>query len=701
MAGSSYSLQSTPRPDSAAISDSDGRAARRLGAVLIVLQAIILFQLSGARLFPGVAAALAIAIGATDRRLSVDRFTFQLMCLTLVIAFLLHYLIAPYPFPEESLFLRTPLAHSVARCLIGIQLLGLATRQSTGLPPIWLAGLGAMALPFAANIQLRESRHGTLLVWIGAFIAASALYSAQARRRIATDVRPSCGFRRVVLASALLASVLLGGGSAIALQRYDRQIETFLRDYLGGGQGMTRSGFAPSGRLNDVLAWKTLDANRVALRVFCEREPGYLRGRAFDTYQRPDWESGWRSWSTDLRMKPLRPVSSVPGLPPVRGGERVYELSPPGGGTFIRMHFWPESPLRGCVLVPLDAHYVALSQHLSRDEHGILHTEDSETSLPYTAFVGAPRGEEPLSEEMRTRLTSLETPIDPSVRELAERLFADCPTPRSRIERVQSWFRTNFTYRLGVRIPRGTDPLVYFLMARPPAHCEFFATGTAVLLKLAGVPCRYVTGYVATEENAVGGYWIARHKDAHAWVEAFDDAAGAWVIVESTPAAGVPTRRSEAVTSQLFDSFRQRWSMFKSMLTTLGTGELLSGAIRSLWSIPGLVATLVVLGATLLWKAPALPEFRLRGTDRRLRKIHRVLAQLDRAARRHGFVRRADETLLEFANRIRRAPVSARWRQEMGRCYELYALQRFRGQLSPEAVDRLRDEALLVLRRSG
>ena len=35
-------------------------------------------------------------------------------------------------------------------------------------------------------------------------------------------------------------------------------------------------------------------------------------------------------------------------------------------------------------------------------------------------------------------------------------------------------------------------------------------------------------------------YWLARHKDAHAWVEAWDDELQQWVLVEATPASGVP-----------------------------------------------------------------------------------------------------------------------------------------------------------------
>ena len=98
-------------------------------------------------------------------------------------------------------------------------------------------------------------------------------------------------------------------------------------------------------------------------------------------------------------------------------------------------------------------------------------------------------------------------------------------------------------------VPRDVEPLSHFLLERIPAHCEFFASGAVALLRYQGVPCRYVTGYVVTElESEYGDYWIARNRNAHAWVEAYDDENNQWVIVEPTP--GVNVR----INAQIIDS---------------------------------------------------------------------------------------------------------------------------------------------------
>ena len=48
-------------------------------------------------------------------------------------------------------------------------------------------------------------------------------------------------------------------------------------------------------------------------------------------------------------------------------------------------------------------------------------------------------------------------------------------------------------------------------------------------------PTRYVTGFYVTESDPIASNgWIARNKDAHAWVEAWDADKQTWRIVEST-----------------------------------------------------------------------------------------------------------------------------------------------------------------------
>ncbi len=91
----------------------------------------------------------------------------------------------------------------------------------------------------------------------------------------------------------------------------------------------------------------------------------------------------------------------------------------------------------------------------------------------------------------------------------------------------------------------GEDFARWFLEDYQKGCCVHFATATAVLLRAAGVPTRYVTGYAREVERTT---WTAvLEKHAHAWVEYYEPLMDRWVRLEATPAAalGLPTEETE------------------------------------------------------------------------------------------------------------------------------------------------------------
>jgi hypothetical protein len=61
-----------------------------------------------------------------------------------------------------------------------------------------------------------------------------------------------------------------------------------------------------------------------------------------------------------------------------------------------------------------------------------------------------------------------------------------------------------------------------------------------ILMRAMDVPARVVTGYQGGELNPVDGYWVVRHRDAHAWAEVWLAGRG-WVRVDPTTAVA-PSR---------------------------------------------------------------------------------------------------------------------------------------------------------------
>jgi len=129
-----------------------------------------------------------------------------------------------------------------------------------------------------------------------------------------------------------------------------------------------------------------------------------------------------------------------------------------------------------------------------------------------------------------------------------------------KIAAVVTWLRAGHSYTLRPPArPAGVDPVEDFLFDQRAGHCEFFASAAVLMLRAAGVPARYVTGFRGGEWNPLGGYIAVRDERAHAWAEAWVAGQG-WVRVDATPpATGIARAGRFAETSDALDFFWSRW----------------------------------------------------------------------------------------------------------------------------------------------
>ncbi len=87
--------------------------------------------------------------------------------------------------------------------------------------------------------------------------------------------------------------------------------------------------------------------------------------------------------------------------------------------------------------------------------------------------------------------------------------------------------------RMTSAMPAGeSDFARWFLEESDTGYCTHFATAATVLLRAAGIPARYVTGYLANTQS--GRFAQVTTDDAHAWVEFYIRDAG-WMVLDATP----------------------------------------------------------------------------------------------------------------------------------------------------------------------
>lgn len=117
---------------------------------------------------------------------------------------------------------------------------------------------------------------------------------------------------------------------------------------------------------------------------------------------------------------------------------------------------------------------------------------------------------------------------------------------------VGGFFARDFGYSLDLgAVQGGMAALEDFLYRRHAGHCEYFATATTLLMRAAGVPARFVTGYAVDEYSPAEGAYLARERHAHAWAEAYID--GGWLALDFTPGEWA-AREAEA------DPWWQAWA---------------------------------------------------------------------------------------------------------------------------------------------
>jgi protein-glutamine gamma-glutamyltransferase len=149
--------------------------------------------------------------------------------------------------------------------------------------------------------------------------------------------------------------------------------------------------------------------------------------------------------------------------------------------------------------------------------------------------------------------------LDPKVQRLADEVTARGKNPYDKAALIESFLRSGYAYTLDVNMPPGVDPLPYFLLQKRAGHCEYFASAMAVMLRAEGIPARFVTGFLPGEYNDVGGDYIIRASDAHAWVEVFFPRYG-WITFDPTPPGGTMQHGLLARMALYWDWFQYNWN---------------------------------------------------------------------------------------------------------------------------------------------
>ena len=468
----------------------------------------------------------------------------------------------------------------------------------------------------------------------------------------------------LTLSLLLMATSVVASGTQSVLPLIQKKLQEQLQVSLNMASdeqiiGGTR--YVRGSALGSVRKVMIRNPREIALTVYSDPMPGYLRGNAFDTYRRRNWMTVQTDFILNTTDPSMRDRDIAPGktsprtLKSENRSQRLstFLLQEPNGPT-VELEICND-PMKGTVVfLPHATSWIeAKSNELTVNPHGIVRL-GVDMSEPYIAVTSTQQPLESMSQERRRFLLDLPPSSQNFLLEFAAQRWSELSTATEKANAVSSYLRDNFEYSLNLpAVPRGMDPIVQFLDTGHPAHCEYFATATVMLLRSLDVPARYITGYVVDEYNSDSDSWVARNLDAHAWVEAYDADSQRWFAVESTPGRQYQTITADnqsADTDGLFNVFYSGGDDYGDSWLGRAFGWLMSIRITDPLMILFRVAQLPLFCVVvfLLWTKFLRP---VRGEDHDLAS-RRMLKQVDRQCRKHQLVRHPSETLNQFADRI-------------------------------------------------
>ena len=437
------------------------------------------------------------------------------------------------------------------------------TATDNALPPRWLLLLvtliciGAIALSFHTLfgrevgvtllillgslklLELREVRDATVLIYLCCFVIVTNFFYSQSI--------PTALFMLFTLLVIMATWVQMQTGK-LALKPRLRIAVTILLQAIplsllifvlfprvqGPLWGMPQDAYGSSG-LSDTMSPGSMSkltlSDAVAFRVTFSglspsRDQMYWRGPVL-------WDFDGRTWARGRNISPQRP--------------RLDKVSQPVNyAVTLEPHnklwlFALDMPIK--ISTPSD--FLPDFQLLAKAPVNARLRYNAISVMSYLAN---------LDEQPQQILRALALPdgYNPHARQLAGEWRKQNADDEALVTTALSYFNQNaFEYTLEPP-PLGINSVDDFLFETRKGFCEYYASSFVFLMRAAGIPARIVTGYQGGEYNDLGGYYILRQSDAHAWAEVWLQDRG-WVRYDPT-AAVAPGRIRSGLSASLPDN---------------------------------------------------------------------------------------------------------------------------------------------------
>ena len=325
----------------------------------------------------------------------------------------------------------------------------------------------------------------------------------------------------IVMIPVLLASMMLS--DALPRESYEQQSEALLQTMLDWVQALPFLEMGPDGKLEFPIVGKTPESVDLAQTgplnqgrypvldvISSTTQRLYLREQSFDTYDGKSWTNSTRSSGVDTAW-PQKVLANI-------------------GTVQIRTRGW------------LSYRFVPYYTEGSRElEKGAVANPDRDQEYYYTLVypivdsMGVFPSMAVACTELSPETSSMASVHSRFARTLANGKYDDLRLREMWAACIADYVRSSAAYsRSTSQMPENAEDFaLWFLENGETGYCVHFATAATVLLRAAGVPARYVTGYAV---DVVAGKKVTiTANQSHAWVEYLNDD-NIWTVLDATPA---------------------------------------------------------------------------------------------------------------------------------------------------------------------
>lgn len=375
----------------------------------------------------------------------------------------------------------------------------------------------------------------------------------------------------------------------------------------------SRTGF--SERMTPGSITELFSDDSTVLRITFKNRPemnGYWRGLILSFYDGRAWSPSWNNSDhfpalAELADKELADYQVI--LEPRQTKWLFYQGKPIAGDP--KLAYSPNSGL------------ISTENEVITQRFAYALKTDSSTAVTQ------------LNEKQRASNTKVPNYANPRLKAWAkEQYLAHGQNTQSFILFLQQYIQqNNFWYTLNPpAVTSYNKAMDQFWFDTQKGYCEHYASAVAIILRASGIPARVVVGYQGGEWNPVAQYLTIRNKDAHAWLEYWQEGAGwqqfdptSFVAAERVDESIRSWQDNRLANQQYFNAkglsywqhafllldsarfFAERWLLFynqdtqNTLLEELGLGQWSMAQLLQT-SVACIILFIILVGLAYQWK---------------------------------------------------------------------------------------------------